>query len=725
MDQKIKKFFSVYSKQGKFFLILFFVILILVLPLYSLAQSFWEDVWNIVTITLMFNPATLGLTQAGIIESAGVNLVKSTIANFLQALVVTILVLVPLTITNAFLSLSTSLLAIATSPSFIDLSYTNPEGNLILQRGLDLTKDLANIFIVLGLVVIGLATILRIEGYQAKKTLPLLIGVALLVNFAPVICGLVVDASNILMYHLIGNFVDFTPVKTAFEKQLTLIDSAWKAVLKGTIDFKPLGETIALIFFGAIAGIVFSIYAALFVFRYIAIWILVILSPLAFVCYILPYSRDIFKMWWQQFVQWCFVGVVAGFFLYLGHHALGLAQSGELVNILAPAPDEPAAGMKGLLNTILPYGVVIGFLLMSLSAIYSINAMGTQKIIGLTRRSGRWIGGQTWQGTKRWVEEKVPVREAAGKITRGLEAIPMARAFIPQKLREYAEYGEAIKDQGPSITPLSSPAIGGSIAAGAFYGTKAVRGIAELVDRGDMQDFFNPFMKKYNVKNEEELFTKEEFRKKAGRYLQIALQGGYHNALLRGDPRLARVAPGIIPGYEGLTEEKAVAKATAEARRQHIAKWERDVLEDSYVVEYKMEEGKEIWDAILGVKRGQQTSLKSIDSLFSQFIDEAKISPPKTNKEKTEAWTKYREYFKKKHSDREGYFRVADDPRGKVQGWRIGEYIAKEERFKKEREMKKKPTEAESVTVEKAMGIEIDTGEAGAKKRKKPDVGEP
>ena len=81
-------------------------------------------------------------------------------------------------------------------PNFITVPYTTNE---FVTLGWTLTRDFANIFFIIFLVIIGLATALRLGEYQWQKTLPLLIGIALLINFTPVILGLIIDASNIVM----------------------------------------------------------------------------------------------------------------------------------------------------------------------------------------------------------------------------------------------------------------------------------------------------------------------------------------------------------------------------------------------------------------------------------------------------------------------------------------------------------------------------------------------
>jgi len=58
------------------------------------------------------------------------------------------------------------------------------------------------------------------------------------------------------------------------------------------------------------------------------LWILMILSPIAFLSYIFPASKNIKKFfpsilhwegWWEEFLQWVLVGIPLGFFLYLSN----------------------------------------------------------------------------------------------------------------------------------------------------------------------------------------------------------------------------------------------------------------------------------------------------------------------------------------------------------------------------------------------------------------------
>ena len=65
-------------------------------------------------------------------------------------------------------------------------------------KGWELVRDFANVWIVLFLLGIAVATILSIKTYQAKQTLSWLIAIAILINFSLPIASMIIDFSNVL-----------------------------------------------------------------------------------------------------------------------------------------------------------------------------------------------------------------------------------------------------------------------------------------------------------------------------------------------------------------------------------------------------------------------------------------------------------------------------------------------------------------------------------------------
>ena len=204
------------------------------------------------------------------------------------------------------------------------LNPGDPGYNPLVGEGWGITRNLANIFLIFGLVVIAINIILGNQEVQAKKSLINFVLIAILINFTPVICGVIIDASNALTFYFLeggarGDLVNF--LRESVETS-------------GKIDFVSL---IVFFFFGELAFIIYLLYALLFVARHVILWILIILSPLAFASKVFPKSKYIIKFfpsfcywdeWWDQFIQWNVIGIPAGLFIYLSNIAMVEIASG-------------------------------------------------------------------------------------------------------------------------------------------------------------------------------------------------------------------------------------------------------------------------------------------------------------------------------------------------------------------------------------------------------------
>ena len=179
-------------------------------------------------------------------------------------------------------------------------------------------KKWANMLIVLGLLGVAVSTILRFKEYEAKKLLPGILMVALLVNFSVVFVGLMIDASNIAMQSLIG------AANGSEESNLVLkINGAWNNTVNkiSVINYPSAIKYAGLNFVFNIIYIIVAItlfwFTLIFIERYVILAILFILSPLAFVFFVFPLTRRLWNDWWQHFIKWCFIGIGAAFFLNL------------------------------------------------------------------------------------------------------------------------------------------------------------------------------------------------------------------------------------------------------------------------------------------------------------------------------------------------------------------------------------------------------------------------
>ncbi len=721
MLQKTKSFFSFLFRKKISFLSLVFVFFnLLFLPLPASA-GIWETLKNL--------PLT--------IPSAAI------------AAIVWILGM----LASLLLTFSNTVLMWVLSDSFTQLPYTKPgplpDGNPIIEVGLSVTQGLVNMLLVLILVYIALATILRLAGHETKKLLVTFIVVALLVNFAPVICGLVVDASNIVMNFFIKG-IGQTGGSTLINRLSNVSKIFTAGFLDSMGDFRLMAEKIMRLSLVTIANLLlafaFLLFAFLFACRYIVIWILVILSPLAFACYILPATKKYFDMWWKQFINWSFIGVTCSFFLYLGMR-------------LANLPLGTFGTPTGIGTIVLPYMTPIVFLFIGLIFGLQTSAAGASSIISVAKRGGRasvkWTGGKIAQRGIRPVLEKMRMKEAVGKISKGIEKVPVARWFLPEAARKYGQMRPAIEKGQERAKAYSSQTLGHRLLTGADTQTDAAGLLKEMIERGDEEDIYKEAkkLKKWKGKSDEEILADKDFQRILSRPLQIGASGGILNSrFLRAAPRLARVAwEKKIGSYANRDKEKggfetaddAVAEATRQARRPNINQMERETFEDEIVVGTMMEKGREIPEAVVSqVKKGQETMLNTVDDLFSDYIRDvlsktnatlANMTKKGDPKNTEVAWDEYRKYFKGKHQDKDGYFQYVEGQRAKEMGWRKGQY-----RTSDQKEKGLKPT----TPFEAGMGPEpslpdtgktrarktesespLDTGKARKTKRKEPDTG--
>jgi len=380
-------------KQLLIFLFLLFLFSVLILPNYSSAQQ--SETWD-------YLPQAKGIDAwSNKLGTVGKWFFSGLVAGVFGILII---------ISGAFLSLAQFLLNLVISDTFINISFTGAD-NVFVTEGWEMIRGLTYIFIILGLIVIALATILRITSYQMKKTLPLLIIVALLINFTPMLCGLVIDASNIIMK-------DFLKGGLGTEKFFELINTQVENLWTKDDVSETFAKGVVFVGFNIVGGLILLLFAFLFLFRYVALWMLVILSPLALFCYIFPATKKIWDQWLNQFIQWCFIGIPTGFTLWLANIMIKTLTEGGKIE-----------GIKGG-NEILGYLVPLAFLVFGLLMSLQTGAMGADLAI----KGFKWTGRETRKG----VERKFKIPEKAEQVGRWAAGKPFL-GMVGRPLISYAK----------------------------------------------------------------------------------------------------------------------------------------------------------------------------------------------------------------------------------------------------------------------------------------------
>jgi len=255
-----------------------------------------------------------------------------------------------------------SITLLIVSANLLDWSSALPVGldNGIVNAGWHFTSGLANLAFILIFIVIALSYILRLETYGMKKALPRLIIIALLVNFSLLFVKMVSDIGWIAQgsfrsvffegggfamaaieslkassFNLIGVIVGI-PVAYMLIALVPYLNVAALITIAGLVLATGGGaltgvisQTVLVILFNFILGLIFLIFAALFLIRIAVIWLLAIIAPLAFMAYILPNTQKYFNDWLKALIQWTLLGIVVFFLAGLGIKLFGLTMLDE------------------------------------------------------------------------------------------------------------------------------------------------------------------------------------------------------------------------------------------------------------------------------------------------------------------------------------------------------------------------------------------------------------
>jgi hypothetical protein len=348
------------------------------------------------------------------------------LADFIANAIFQIFFHILLLIGGYIVRLAIVLLNFVLSDHFFRYSLTGLD-NPIVNVGWTLVRDLVNITFVIILVVIGLATALRFKDYQAKKALPRLIIVALLINFSYLIVGLFVDLANIVMNFFLTKVDGLNNVGLMVHSQEVLIEESLKrgAIIVGLIPV--LIQVLLLVFFDELASLIILLFAGLFALRMLIIMILVILSPAAFAAAILPATQNYFNQWRSTLSQWLLLGIFAAFFLYLGNHML--IKAPDMV-FAAPQTTIDYA-VSDLIILLLPYGISVIFLWLGLFMGFAGAPRVAATLINTTKDYA--TKSRNWMEQKALGTAKTPVGMARGwaPVSRAEEAIRKRMETFP------------------------------------------------------------------------------------------------------------------------------------------------------------------------------------------------------------------------------------------------------------------------------------------------------
>ncbi|MBU2082054.1 hypothetical protein KKH14_01355 [Patescibacteria group bacterium] len=323
------------------------------------------------------------------------------------------------TIFGVILYLEALLIDYVLSPA--NFSFTNSP---VVTLGWGITRDLANMFFILILLVIAFATVLKIQSYAIKQLWWKVLVAALLINFSLVIAGVVIDFTQILTGFFLNQITGDGSIGTMTTKLASSMQilnfynpAAPNSLGSGILQFgaSAIAALVGIIL--TLVGLVITVFvfgalAVFLIIRVLYIWFLLIVAPIAWMLWIIPATSGYFKQWWDKFIQWTFFAPVYVFMMYLSlsiFDATGKLNPKAFWAVSIPGWNTPAPGLTtvGMPAAIFQWILVIAMMFGSLIIAMKFGVEGAKAVQGATKGAakasalwgvktyGRMLGGAT------------------------------------------------------------------------------------------------------------------------------------------------------------------------------------------------------------------------------------------------------------------------------------------------------------------------------------------
>jgi len=153
-------------------------------------------------------------------------------------------------------------------------------------------------------------------------------------------------------------------------------------------------------------------------------------------------------------IEWSFIGAISAFFLYLSSHMLKLANDGGLVGSLDVEFGE------GMLNQIMPFGIVIIFLYFGFFVSLKSSAMGASTIIDFGKGKSTAAVRATGNFFKRQTFDRAMSSKTGKKVTKWAARTDMGMPGkgFKEKWASASGKKKALMAAGTLLSPLAYPA---------------------------------------------------------------------------------------------------------------------------------------------------------------------------------------------------------------------------------------------------------------------------
>ncbi|TSC65788.1 MAG: Uncharacterized protein G01um101477_339, partial [Candidatus Doudnabacteria bacterium Gr01-1014_77] len=260
----------------------------------------------------------------------------------------------------------------------------------VILVGWVFVRNVANILFIIAMIILGMATLLRVEKYNYKHLIPELVLMAIAVNFSLVVAQLILGVADTFQAQFLPNNKD---VLNALAHQLMVspLQNISKDLFHGS--FADLISTLVYFIFAVGTFFVFAAIAAFLVIRIVALWLLLMLSPIAYVGMILPDTHHEAMKWWSNFLKYAFQTPILGFFLHLCaviavSQSKFLAKATENTSLVSGGVNTAAQFAYNSLSSVL----LLVCLMAGLEVAKELGTFGASSITGLVEKGTHLVG---------------------------------------------------------------------------------------------------------------------------------------------------------------------------------------------------------------------------------------------------------------------------------------------------------------------------------------------
>lgn len=289
---------------------------------------------------------------------------------------------------TAFSFLATTFLE--TPASLVASGTNNPTYN-----AWSIMRNFANVAFVIAFLVIIFSQIsnVGVTNYGVKKLLPRLVIAAILVNISYFVCQIAVDLSNILGYGVKAMFDAIGGLTQTPSSDFTTEGATGNGFGIAAVTTTVLAGGIGLAFAISVPVLLAAVIALLFILlilfgRTALIILLVVISPLAFVAYLLPNTEDLFKKWRKLFMTLLVLFPIIAVVFGASNLAAGIIAGSA--SYAGNTDDNSVLQMVAIGVAIVPLFAVPVLLR---GALNGAGAIG-QKLSGLSSKASGGIGGK-------------------------------------------------------------------------------------------------------------------------------------------------------------------------------------------------------------------------------------------------------------------------------------------------------------------------------------------